>query len=159
MRSVRSFATFEGNLNDENEPSRRYLVSGDFNGLIAIWDIANRSLVHRLEGHIRTVRHLHPQEKTMILISGSYDGTVRVWDLKTGKLKHKLTPADQIQNVNIIEHPETLRERQKQVELDSILDKNAEIAPDCVYGMCIAKGRIFSGGTGGWVRVWDIESG
>jgi hypothetical protein len=30
---------------------------------------------------------------------------------------------------------------------------------NCIYGMCVTKGKIFSGGLGGWVHVWDIESG
>ena len=73
--------------------ARSLLISSDTSGLILIWDVRSRTVVHALLGHSSTVPLsallvLEADEvgqTEALLISGSYDGTVRAWGLNTGK--------------------------------------------------------------------------
>lgn len=50
---------------------------------IRVWNVADGTLRHTLEGHTAAVRSL--ASRSRLLLSGSDDGTIRMWDLQEGK--------------------------------------------------------------------------
>src|ERR1700753_3114807 len=102
-------------------------------------------LLHTLNGHDSTVRTLllHPSDQKL-LVSSSYDGSIRVWNIESGA--HILTckPED---------GDEIIR---------SVTDTkgNVRIFKESVYAMIATlDGRFISGGTSGYVRVWNSGTG
>jgi WD40 repeat protein len=63
-------------------PDGRYLVTGGDGGTCYLWDIPERRLVRRLEGHTKWVYGLAFHPSKPFLVTASYDQTVKVWDLE-----------------------------------------------------------------------------
>ncbi|MBQ6781423.1 MAG: caspase family protein [Treponema sp.] len=67
-------------------PNEKYLVVGDMDGVITIWDWHARKTIQTLHGHTGWVTSLALTSDGKTLYSGSRDGTVRTWNLGSGKL-------------------------------------------------------------------------
>lgn len=69
-------------LSDEN-----YLLSGDIDGRLLLWDLRMRKAVHPIYGH-KNNHHCYPflvNEEANIIYAAGKDGYTRVWNLKDGK--------------------------------------------------------------------------
>jgi WD40 repeat protein len=71
-------------------PDDAFIVAGDSDGKINVWDLATGRLVRNLEGHKKLVLALAVTPDGRRIVSGSWDHTVRVWDLPTGRLERTL---------------------------------------------------------------------
>ncbi len=69
-------------------PDGRQAATAGRDGTVAVWDIEDRSLVHRMEGHSAPVRCVAFARHGDFLLSGSDDGTVRLWDTASGRQIH-----------------------------------------------------------------------
>jgi len=65
-------------------PDGSILASGDGfdNFSVRLWDSANGTLLHRLEGHLHGVDNLEFSPDSQFLASASYDGDVRLWGIR-----------------------------------------------------------------------------
>src|SRR5699024_4437603 len=63
-------------------------VSGAYDFLVKVWDVASETCLHTLEGHTNRVYSL--QFDGIHIVSGSLDTSIRVWSADTGRLKHTL---------------------------------------------------------------------
>ena len=69
----------------------RHIVSGSYDGTVAVWDLQTGARLHELTGHQGGVNSVALSGDGRHIVSGSYDGTVAVWDLQTGARLHELT--------------------------------------------------------------------
>jgi WD40 repeat protein len=61
-----------------------FLVTGDDDNEVAIWDVATGKKIHILKGHTDSVTGLAFSPDGRRLLTGSRDGTARLWDVSTG---------------------------------------------------------------------------
>jgi len=59
--------------------TQAFAASGSEDGSIAIWDVVNKELLQRIEGHEGVVLGLDTLSGKGLLVSGGLDRTVRVW--------------------------------------------------------------------------------
>ena len=60
----------------------KYIISGSADKTIAVWDIANKTLLHRFqEAHSGWISSVVVTGDDKYIISGSYDKTIAVWDI------------------------------------------------------------------------------
>ena len=64
------------------------VVSGAYDYLVKIWDVATELCLHTLSGHSNRVYSL--QFDGRYIVSGSLDTSIRVWDAYSGQLIHTL---------------------------------------------------------------------
>ena len=60
------------------------LASGSVDGTVIIWNLADGSIVHRLNGHTDTVNDVAFSPDGSLLLSGSNDMTARLWNVADG---------------------------------------------------------------------------
>ncbi|MGB9823251.1 caspase family protein [Thermodesulfovibrio sp.] len=63
----------------------KYIICGNSDGSIQIWDITTVKEIKTLKNHTYAISSLATSFDNKYLISGSWDGTVRIWDISTGK--------------------------------------------------------------------------
>lgn len=81
-----------GNLKSHAiSPDKKYLIVGDTDGIVTVWDINNRYLIKRFLAHSEHVTSIafHPAGNQFATGSSSSDGTIKIWSLKT--FKHLFT--------------------------------------------------------------------
>lgn len=61
------------------------ILSGSYDGSIAIWDAKSGNLLKRFEGHGENVYRLSFFDRDSKIISTGYDGKVRIWNVDKGK--------------------------------------------------------------------------
>ncbi len=66
------------------------IVSGSSDKTIKIWDGDNGSLIHTINGHIKSVSSVAVSPDGLRVVSGSYDTTIKIWDADDGSLLHTL---------------------------------------------------------------------
>ena len=66
-------------------PDGLLAASGDYKGIILLWDITDGSVLTTYRGHTRSVSKIVIIPEKGLLVSGAGDGTVRYWDLSSGK--------------------------------------------------------------------------
>ncbi len=60
------------------------LASGSVDGTVIIWNLADGSIMHRLDGHTDTVNDVSFSPDGNLLLSGSNDLTARLWNVADG---------------------------------------------------------------------------
>lgn len=63
-----------------------YIVTGDGDSLIKVYDSTTADLMRTISGHLETVRAVAVDLNYGIIVSGSYDSTVALWRLDNGEL-------------------------------------------------------------------------
>ena len=62
-------------------PDGRQIVSGDNDGSVRVWDVAEGKQLQELEAHIEPVRTVAFSPDGTLIASGSSDKTVKLWSL------------------------------------------------------------------------------
>lgn len=65
-------------------PNGKYVVTGDANGYIWLWNVDDGSLIYSHQGHGKFVNSLVFSPDGKVIASGSGDGTIRLWNTKDG---------------------------------------------------------------------------
>ena len=65
------------------DPTGRTLVSGSWNGMLTIWDLATRQAMVTMEAHDTGVHRVTFSADGQTLFSAGHDGKVRVWSAIT----------------------------------------------------------------------------
>lgn len=65
-------------------PSGKILATGDINGQVSLWQVADGKHLLTFKAHQTWVWTVAFSPQEQILASGSHDGTVKLWDIKTG---------------------------------------------------------------------------
>ncbi|ODN93448.1 hypothetical protein L198_05313 [Cryptococcus wingfieldii CBS 7118] len=65
---------------------RDYIVTGDNECLIKLYDAATCNLIKVFQGHTNLVRAVALRPREGLVVSGSYDHSVMIWDMHTGLL-------------------------------------------------------------------------
>lgn len=66
----------------------KYVITGDSEGKINIWDVDTGNHIQELVGHSKHITTLTLSPDNTILASGSWDQNVYLWDVKTGETLH-----------------------------------------------------------------------
>ncbi len=72
-------------------PKDLWLVTGNRNGALNIWDTTTRTLIRELGSHKAGIRSLAFSGDGRLMASGSEDQTVKIWDITNGALAHDLS--------------------------------------------------------------------
>jgi WD40 repeat protein len=72
-------------------PNSRFMVAGDGNGQVLLWNAATHELMRVYIGHTGWVWDVTVSPDSRIIVSGSSDNTIRLWDIETGQLLRVLT--------------------------------------------------------------------
>lgn len=65
----------------------RFLAYGDKEGMVYLWDINAKRLLHKLDYHNKAVNSLIFDSKNQFLLAGSDDKKISIWDLYSGQVK------------------------------------------------------------------------
>ena len=71
-------------------PDGRYLVTGNYNHNVLIWNVDSSTEYRKLRGHTKIVNSVCFSLDGRYVASGSDDTTVRIWDVYTGREHRKL---------------------------------------------------------------------
>ncbi len=66
-------------------PDGKYVISGFWDGYLAVWDYNSKKLIYSIKAHSQLVGKIIVLNNEL-LISSSFDGQVRFWDFKSGEL-------------------------------------------------------------------------
>ncbi len=124
-------------------PDGRYVVTGDHDGELRLWDVTCARLVRRLGGrwfgrHRKGVNDVAFSPDGRHLLSAGDDDTVRLWDVSTGSEVRRL--------VGSTEGYSVWRGRW---QMSGVL--TVALSPDGCHAL--------SGGCDGTIRRWDVETG
>ena len=110
-------------------PDGKWLITGAEDHVVKVWDVRNRKVKHRLEGHGTDIYSVDASANGQFIISGSGDKKAKLWKLETGELLRTLGgeygPTDGITSVSV--------------------------SPTSQH--------VAAGSLDKIVRVWDVESG
>jgi predicted NACHT family NTPase len=66
-------------------PNGQFLISGDANGEICLWQVTAKKLLWRRKEHKGVIRSLSFSPNGQIIASASNDSTIKIWDVNTGE--------------------------------------------------------------------------
>lgn len=78
------------NCVDFHKGDKPYLVSGDDDHLIKIWDYQTKQCLNTLESHCENITDVKYHPQLPILLSSSEDGAVKIWNSITYRLENTL---------------------------------------------------------------------
>ena len=64
----------------------KYLATGAIDGIINVFELTSRKLVHTLEGHAMPIRSLSFSPDSTKLLTGSDDGHIKLYDISHATL-------------------------------------------------------------------------
>jgi len=80
---VRSLCTTRlASLTDDGADMEDYVVSGDQQGVLRVWELDSGNKVVRLSGHTRSIRRVRMIGQSTLVATASRDATIRVWCLR-----------------------------------------------------------------------------
>jgi WD40 repeat protein len=149
-------------------PNSQSLATGEANGDLSLWSVAESKLLWTRNGHTHEVRSVNFSPDGATLASGSSDGTVRLWEGLTGQALKTLTGhTSSVWSVSFSPDGATLASgssdgtvRLWDVFTGQVINTlvghtnwvwSVSFSPD---GM-----RLVSGGNDCTVRVWEVQTG
>jgi WD40 repeat protein len=159
--------TFSSILAIAFSPDSQHLATGDENGKISLWHIAESKLLWTRSGHTHEVRSVSFSPDGTMLASGSSDGTVRLWDGLTGQALKTLTGhTSWVWSVSFSPDGLTLASGSSDctVRLWDVFTGQAISTlvghADWIWAVSFSSDgtRLVSGGNDCTVRVWDAQT-
>jgi WD40 repeat protein len=160
--------TFSSILAIAFSPDSQHLATGDANGEISLWHIAESKLLWTRSGHAHEARSVSFSPDGAMLASGSSDGTVRLWDGLTGQaLKTLSGHTSWVWSVSFSPNGLTLASGSSDctVRLWDVFTGQAVNTlvghTDWIWAVSFSPDgmRLVSGGNDCTVRVWDVQTG
>ncbi len=75
-------------------PDGEILASGDYNGMIALWNLATGELLRKFSGHSGTIKPMIVSPDNRLLATGSTDKILKVWNIETGIMIRSFSLSD-----------------------------------------------------------------
>lgn len=151
-------------------PDGQWLITGAEDHVVKVWDVRNRKVKHRLEGHGTDIYSVDTSANGQFIISGSGDKKAKLWSLDTGELLTTLGgeygPTDGITSVSVSPTSQHVAAgsldkvvRVWDVE-SSRLVRNFEGHRDSVYSVAFSPdGRmLLSGSLDRTLKLWDLAA-
>lgn len=140
----------------------QFLITGSYDGSVAVWDIETGKLLRQLEGHLTTVTAL--KFDSLKLITASRDQTVCVWNYRTG---------DRVCTFRGHEGPVLCIDCNKRLIASGSADNNIKVwdfstktcftlrgHTDWVQSVKVhsESGTLYSGSQDTTIRMWDLKT-
>lgn len=142
-------------------------ASGDYEGVIRVWDTATRQLLHTLRGHEAVVRSVEFSPDGGSLLSASFDNTVRLWDIEREQCDALSAHERAVWSASLSPDGQTLVSSggDSMIRVWRIQPSQRTEMVRMLYGYrCIISAAVFSpvehllavGDSVGTIRLWDI---
>jgi WD40 repeat protein len=149
-------------------PDGQFLATGDVNGEIRLWYLAENRLVSILKGHAGWVYSVAFSPKGTLLVSGSSDQTIKVWDPTTGECLQTLFGHNQrVRSVTFTPDGQKLASSSSdysikiwKLETGQCL-KTLKDHTSYVWSVVISPNGnlLFSGSEDKTIKAWNLETG
>jgi WD40 repeat protein len=159
--------TFSSILAIAFSPDSQHLATGDANGEISLWHIAESKLLWTRSGHAHEAWSVSFSPDGTMLASGSSDGTVRLWDGLTGQAMKTLAGhASWVWSVSFSPDGLTLASGSSDCTVrlwDVFTGQTVNTLAghtDWIWAVSFSPDgtRLVSGGNDCTVRVWDVRT-
>ena len=159
---------FGGILSVAFSPDGKLLATGDSNGEIRLWQVADGKQVLTCKGHTNWVVSLAFNSDGSTLASGSSDCTVRLWDVSTGRCLYTLREhSHEVWSVTFSPDGDTLASgsddctvrlwRVSTGECLSIFKEHTDYVLSVAY--TLDGQTLVSGSHDHTIRSWDVSTG
>ena len=149
-------------------PNGKWVLSGDDDGILILWDIRTGREVRRLPVPERAVWDIAPFSDGRRILTSQMDGVARLWDIETGEMIRAYSANQSpLRCVSLAPGEETFLTagsddlvRRWNVESGELLGEWPGHT-STIRGLAHAPDgrRAVSGSRDGTLRIWDVESG
>ncbi len=145
-------------------PDGQWIITGDDNGHIKVWDLESGRCLKTLEGHSAKVWCVRMMADGRHIVSGSWDMSVRVWDLDTGGCVRILSGKIEIWGVSVTPDSRYLLSAGYGTLLIWDLESGQCLGqfvghPSCISDVVVTPNGRYAGSVGDkTLRIWDLAT-
>lgn len=142
-----------------------HAVTAGFDYSVIVWNLADETILHRLQGHDGPVNAVAMTANGAVAVSASDDGSVAIWDLATGTLRQRLRTEAKLGAVAISPDEAEIVAGGWDGQVHRWRLADGSPLPSLANGgerataLAFTAGALLVGGHEGSLRIWDRAGG